>query len=370
MSIYKLYIKIFKKNFIAIVINLVIALGIGFILANNDEYSEKIGLDISDIGVVIDNQTQNDYQALEDFLKEQVIIVPKSFNSYEEMVKQLTFNNSFNENKQVDYVLVITNDGLKSYASAKERYKGILVDQKISAFLNLTNLYQVNKVDPILLNETLKEEVKINLSNPISGKNKVLNDNYNYLVFGLFGSIFSAIATITIVIFNKKVFNRTQVSPYRTKDMMFELFLGHFSIVAIILISANTFIYFIFGIGQASFWLYALNTVIFALPLVSLVLLITNVIHNASLLMSLGTVLSILLSFISGAFVPISFLPEVVVKIASFTPTYWFINFNHLIATNEVTFNTFMSNLGIQLLFSITFITTALVLKRAKITIK
>ena len=60
-----------------------------------------------------------------------------------------------------------------------------------------------------------------------------------------------------------------------------------------------------------------------------------------------------------GAFIPIDFLPDAVIKVAHLLPTYYYINCNEMIGglekINIDTLKPILGNMGIVLVFSIIF---------------
>ena len=75
-------------------------------------------------------------------------------------------------------------------------------------------------------------------------------------------------------------------------------------------------------------------------------------------------------SFLCGAFVPMSFLPDAVIKIAHILPTYYYISTNEAISSLEVinfeTMTPSLTNMGILLRFSALFIIITNVVSKKK----
>ena len=79
-------------------------------------------------------------------------------------------------------------------------------------------------------------------------------------------------------------------------------------------------------------WYHILNTFLFLLPVISFSACITSLVKNSE---TSGGIKDIFITgscFIGGVFVPAEYLPEMVSKIAAFTPTYWFVQNNNLIS--------------------------------------
>lgn len=75
-------------------------------------------------------------------------------------------------------------------------------------------------------------------------------------------------------------------------------------------------------------------------------------------------------SFIGGVFVPSEILPDVVNKVASFTPTYWYVRNNELIGGSLNLDSAFMKdfqfNSFILLIFALIFFLLAMLTKKER----
>jgi ABC-2 type transport system permease protein len=89
--------------------------------------------------------------------------------------------------------------------------------------------------------------------------------------------------------------------------------------------------------------LLLLNSFIFTFAALSISFLIGNSINSKGAMAAAANVVSLGSCFISGVFVPQAFLGKSVLRIASFTPNYWYVKTNNSIV-NLVNFN--MENLA------------------------
>jgi len=81
---------------------------------------------------------------------------------------------------------------------------------------------------------------------------------------------------------------------------------------------------------------------VFTLAALSVSYFIGNIVKSKGAMSAAANVFSLGSCFISGVFVPQELLGKTVLKIASFTPNYWYVKSNNIIA-NTVNFN--MENL-------------------------
>lgn len=106
--------------------------------------------------------------------------------------------------------------------------------------------------------------------------------------------------------------------------------------------------------------LFLLNSFIFTISILTFAVLLGNIAKTNQTISALGNVIGIGTSFLAGAFVPVDFLPEIALRIAMITPSYWYINSNSLIANLETfnldTLKPIILNMSVILLFIVSFV--------------
>lgn len=118
--------------------------------------------------------------------------------------------------------------------------------------------------------------------------------------------------------------------------------------------------------------LFLLNSFIFTLPALSISFLIANIVKSKNAISAASNVVSLGTCFISGVFVPRDFLGETLLKFASFTPTYWYVKSNHIIANidrlKEEDIRSILTSILIMLIFALTALVITMVIKKQKYT--
>jgi ABC-2 type transport system permease protein len=116
--------------------------------------------------------------------------------------------------------------------------------------------------------------------------------------------------------------------------------------------------------------LFWLNSFTFALVILSVSYLIGISVKSRKAISAISTAASVGLAFLSGMFVPQEFLGSPVLKVASFTPVYWFVKANNAIETvTQATWSQLSgiaSYMAIQLGFAAAIISIALVVSKRK----
>lgn len=112
------------------------------------------------------------------------------------------------------------------------------------------------------------------------------------------------------------------------------------------------------------------NAFIFTICTLTLAFLIGNLSVDKNAVNGIVNVIALGSSFLCGAFVPMEFLPDIVLKIAHILPSYYFIKSNELVKNLEIVSGNALQpifmNMGILLLFSACFILLTNVISRKK----
>ncbi|MCI1956046.1 MAG: ABC transporter permease [Oscillospiraceae bacterium] len=172
---------------------------------------------------------------------------------------------------------------------------------------------------------------------------------FNYLAYVLPAVLIFGIGAIMQVFNNRDLSLRSFCSPITARNYNFQFLLANivFCIVcwAILLIPCALLDPKHFFSRATSFLL--LNSFAFLLSAGGLSYLIGNLVKNRSAISALSNVCSLGPSFIGGVFIPRLMLSDTVLKIASFTPTYWYVKANEQIeALGTFDFSNLASSYG------------------------
>ncbi len=112
-----------------------------------------------------------------------------------------------------------------------------------------------------------------------------------------------------------------------------------------------------------------INSFVFSICSLTIAFLIGNLINNKNAINGIINVVGLGSSFLCGAFVPVEWLPDNILKIAHILPSYWYIQTNEIVKTLEIinleTLKPILTNIGVLLIFSLLFIViTNLITKR------
>lgn len=216
------------------------------------------------------------------------------------------------------------------------------LDRVINKYLNTVKTYignMENISEEQLLSQVdndLTQKTEVEMKNSVEEISK--NDNiafyFNYMSYSLFSILILGVSTVMLVFNNTDIKKRNLCSPIKLRSMNFQMILGNFSFAvftwfALIITSFFTYGSYIF---TAKGLLLLLNSLLFTFAVLSISYLIGNAIKSKNAMSAAANVVSMGTCFISGVFVPQAFLGKTVLKIASFTPNYWYVKSNNSIA--------------------------------------
>jgi ABC-type multidrug transport system, permease component len=278
------------------------------------------------------------------------------------------YTEDFLVNKDKKLEIKTSGDSISSYAK-------ILLNRYFK-IADITNDYESNaNVIVSIINESLEKDTVINLDN----KNDIKSLDkasfyYNFSNYSILAISIYVIAMIQNRFKEEKIEKRNRVSSKKQSDFMKELFLGNFCFMLVVWLVLIIFSFVVAGSIMASFHglLLIINSFIFLMFSVSAGFLIGNIVKNKDAINMIVNVVALGSSFLCGTFVPVEFLPDMVVKISRILPSYWFIK-NNIFITEIETFTRvnimeFLLYIFILILYTIViyFITNILNNKFAK----
>ena len=106
--------------------------------------------------------------------------------------------------------------------------------------------------------------------------------------------------------------------------------------------------------------IFMLNSLVFTICALTIAILIGNIVNSKEAINGIVNVVALGSSFICGAFVPMEWLPEGVLKFAHLLPTYWYIKTNEALKTLEIvnldTIKPILVNMAVIFGFAILFV--------------
>ncbi|RAU96368.1 ABC transporter permease [Paenibacillus sp. YN15] len=222
--------------------------------------------------------------------------------------------------------------------------ENIYVDLTVNQYWRLAALHSQNSPG-ISQEETVLRVAKdmaanteVNISN--SGGKKDISQSFsvyyfNFLAYTLTSVLILGVSAIMIVFNNRDLSRRNFCSPLPAGSINLQFFLANlvFTGAAWILMTGACFIFDPKDALTQNMIYLLLNSLVFTLCLASASFLIGNLVKSRNAISAIANVASLGPAFISGVFVPQEFLASPVLRLASFTPTYWYVQANSKIGS-------------------------------------
>lgn len=352
MQVYKAFFKIIYKNLFQIMIYVMVFIFLAVALANTNSDPIKSDFRETKVNIVFINNDENSslVEGLKGYLSKNANLL-----NIPDETRQLQDALFFREAEYIVRVPAGFTEGLLNgrvkqleITTIPGSTSGIYMDNIINKFLNTTKTYTDNleniSEEQLLsyINNDLSQKTEVELNNSIAeaSRNEKRAGYFNYIAYALLSILILGVSSVMIVFNNTDLRKRNLCSPVKLRSMNFQLILGNLSfavLVWFVMIFSSLFMY-----GSYMFTLkgllFLLNSLVFAFAALSISYLIGNIINSKNAMSAAANVLSLGTSFISGVFVPQELLGPGVLKLASFTPTYWYVKSNNTIA-DMVKFN-------------------------------
>ncbi len=378
MTVFKTFLKILNKNkFIIILYTLFLIFFGGFNMQTSESninfvaskpdimivnYDEEKGITKDLIKYIEENSNvvdlNNNKDAINDALfyrdVNYVIYIPKNYN------------NDFMNGKNPEIEIKSTGDYQSSFA-----------EMLLSRYIKVANIYQksINSEEELInkINETLSKKSEVEITSKLD--TNILSKAtfyYNFANYSIMACLIYVICLILASFKDIKIQKRTIISSTNYKTLNRQLLLSN-SLFSIILWMIYVVLSFIL-VGDIMFSIhgifYLINSFVFTICATTIALFIGNIVSNKNAISGIVNVIALGSSFLCGAFVPMEWLPEGIIKIAHILPSYYYISNNEILKTLEIiNFNTIkpiLLNVIIILSFSIIFIILTNIVSKRK----
>ena len=261
-----------------------------------------------------------------------------------------------------------------------DSYTGVYIDMSVEKYLNTARLYVRNLKD-IDINQLVEyvagdmtKQTNLVVTVPEDKQVDFVYSNYffNYFVYSLFSVLILGISTLMMVFNEDNLRKRNACSPIPAMRSSLQFFLAIlvFTLVSWMIMVVCCVLFNLKNSININTVYFIINSFVYALSCAAMSFLIGNLIKGEGSLSAVTNVVALGSSFISGVFVPQELLGSTVLRIASFTPSYWFVNANNIIAKtsnfNLKKMEPVFSSMLIQLGFTVAFLAVALVVGKKK----
>lgn len=246
-------------------------------------------------------------------------------------------------------------------------YQSSLAEMMLKRYITIQNIYasKIENEDELIdsINTNLSKKSNVEITSKLDTK-KLQNTTqyFNFATYSIMAIIIFIVCLVLSSFHEKTINKRTIISSTNYKKHNRLLLLA--SLVYTCIVWVLFVLLGIILVGNTLFTtrgaMYMLNSFIFAFCSLTIALIISTLINNKEAVNGIVNVLALGSSFLCGAFVPVEWLPDTVLKIAHILPAYWYIKSNELLKTTEVinleNLKPIFTNIIVMIGFSIIFI--------------
>lgn len=383
MPVFKLCLKIFKKNYKVMSIYFAVFILVSVLMMSNNRPSEQAGFSMTKARMVVFSEEST---PLIDGLKEDLsqIVVFKDLEDSKEAIQDALYF------RDVHYVLRIPsgftedfmagNEPVLSKTGMPDNVSNIYIDLRIEQFLNTARLYV--KSMPGIDQETLSAYVREDLSHdtPVAmlsgsgefGRSGMMQFYFNYLAYTFMFVIIMGVSTVMLVFNDLTIKRRNACAPIPAAKVTLQFFLAimTFTLISWVILVSLSLAFGRNELSNPNTIYFIFNSLVFALTGAGISFFIGNLVKGREAISGIANIVTLGSCFISGVFVPQAIMTESVLRIASFLPTYWYVKANEQIATmtdfSLSSLNGLTNSLLIQLGFGLAFFVLAMVVGKKK----
>ena len=378
MTVFKTFLKILNKNKFIIILYTMFLIFFGGFNMQTSENNTNFVASKPDIMIVNYDEEKGITKDLIKYMEENSNVVDLKNN--EDAINDALFY------RDVNYVIYIPKNYNKDFMDGKNPeieikstgdYQSSFAEMLLSRYIKVANIYQksINSEEELIskINETLSKKSEVEITSKLD--TNILSKAtfyYNFANYSIMACLIYVICLILASFKDIKIQKRTIISSTNYKTLNRKILLSN-SLFSIILWMIYVVLSFIL-VGDIMFSIhgifYLINSFVFTICATTIALFIGNIVSNKNAISGIVNVIALGSSFLCGAFVPMEWLPDGVIKIAHILPSYYYISNNEVLKTLELinlnTIKPILLNIIIVLSFSIMFIILTNIVSKRK----
>ena len=378
MIVFKTFLKILNRNKFIIILYTVFLIGFGGFNMQTSDNSTNFVASKPDIMIVNYDEEKGITKDLIKYITDNSNII--ELNNNEEAINDGLFY------RDVNYVIYIPENYSEDFMDGKNPeinikstgdYQSSFAEMLLSRYIKVANIYQksIKNEDELTskINETLSKQSEVEITSKLDTDSLAkATFYYNFASYSILACLVYVICLVLSSFKDIKIQKRTIISSTDYRKLNRQLLLSN-SLFSIILWGVYVALSFVL-IGDVMFSnqgiIYLINSFIFTMCATTIALFIGNLVSNKNAINGIVNVIALGSSFLCGAFVPMEWLPDGVLKIAHILPSYYYISSNESLKTLEVfnleTMQPIITNMIVILGFSIIFIILTNIVSKRK----
>ena len=378
MTVFKTFWKILNKNKISLIIYTAILLIFGITNMETNDKTMNFKPQKPDILIINNDEEKGITKDFIKYLKNNCNV--KKFKNNEDNINDAIFY------REINYIINIPENYNKDFFDGKNPeievkstgdYQASYAEMIVSRYIEVANIYQKNfeNEEELIknINETLDKKINVEMTTKLDVNSlQKTTFYYNFASYSLIACLILIIGLILNSFNDEKIRKRIVISStdYKKHNRILLLSNCCYSIILWFLYVLISIIFLKDIMISKTGLIYILNSFIFTICVTALSFLIGTTVNNKNALSGISNVVSLGSSFLCGAFVPIEWLPDFVIKIAHIIPTYYYISVNEIMKDMEnfnlQTLKPVINNMVIMIIFTIIFVILTNIVSKKK----
>ena len=380
MTVFKAFFQIIREYKGTVILYTALLIGFSIFNMSTNETSMTFTPSKPDIYIVNQDQGEKISSHLVSYLKKNCHLV--SLKNDEEKINDAVFY------RDVNYVVYIPEHYSQDLLSGKHPeipikstgdYQASLAQMLLERYLKIQRTFVENgcQEEALLkhLDHILKTDVTVKVNSKINTSSTSKATFYfNFASYSIMACVMYIVCLILSSFNQEDIKKRTMISSLNYKkynrqlllsSFVYSLFLWLIYVIAAFVIVGNTLL-------SMRGFIYITNALIFTFCSLTLALMISSLITDKNAVSGIVNVVALGSAFLAGVFVPSTWLPDIVLKIAHILPSYWYVQSNDLLKNIEYfhfdTLQPIFINMAVLIGFSLLFIIiNNLILKRKQV---
>lgn len=368
MIVFKTFLKVLNKCKVPIIMYTVILIFFAGFNMQNSENSTNFVASKPDVVIINQDEETGITKSLIEYIKQNCNII--ELEDKEEARNDALFY------REVNYIIYVPQNYREDFLAGKNPkleikstgdYQASLAEMLLEKYIKVATLYQkrIQEEEEIIrkTEETLAKQAQVEITSKLDTDHlSKATLYYNFTNYSILAGCVYAICLVLSSFQEEKIRKRTIVSSMKDKVH------NRYLLLANSLFASVLWVFYVglsrMLIGEVMFTahglVYIANSFVFTICAVTISFVIGNLVSNKNAINGIVNVVALGSSFLCGAFVPMEWLPDSVLKIAHILPSYYYIYTNEMVKELEIvnleTLTPILTNMGILLIFAIGFV--------------
>lgn len=380
MTVFKAFFQIIREYKGTVILYTALLIGFSIFNMSTNETSMTFTPNKPDIYIVNGDQGEKLSAHLVSYLKKNCHLV--SLKNDEEKINDAIFY------RDVNYVVYIPQHYSQDVLSGKDPeisikstgdYQASLAQMLLERYIKVQRTFVANDQDEATMmkhiDQTLKTDVDVKVKSTVdTSTTSKATFYFNFASYSIMACVMYIVCLILSSFNKEEIKKRTIVSSLNYKTYNRQLLLASLLYACFLWLVYIIAAFMIVGDSLLSIrgLIYIMNALLFTFCSLTLALMISSLVSDKNAVSGIVNVVALGSAFLAGVFVPSTWLPEIVLKIAHVLPSYWYVQSNDLLKNIEYfhfdTLQPIFINMAVLIGFSLLFIIiNNIILKRKQV---